>query len=257
MKNNALLIAWTAITTVIAVWFFSSYAGNSNMMGNNYHNRSYSSWEMMWNYRQNNWSHQNMMWERWNRQLKWNYQNMPCTSSWNIIENIEKSDMSQTEIDTLKYQYSEEMLARDIYKYFYEKYSLKAFNNISSSEQKHMDELKLIFDRYEIALPSDYWVLKDKFNELKSVWEKSLKDALEVWMKIEMKDIDDIKSDISKTDNKDFQYVLDNIWWASYNHLRSFIKTINNNWIKTEIDYSKYLSENEINSRWNLNKIIK
>lgn len=255
MKKNALIIAWTAITTVIAVGFTSSYASTNNMWIN--HNKTTISWENT-NYWQHSWNsnHKNMIWWKKWWQHKENKKQENCSLSWTTIENIEKSDMSQIEIDTLKYQYSEEMLARDIYKYFYEKYKVNTFNNISSSEQKHMDELKLLFTRYNIAIPTDYWVLNDKFNELKTMWEVSLKDALEVWIKIEMLDIVDIQLDISKTDNKDFQYILKNIWGASYNHLRSFIKTINNNWLKTEIDYSKFLSNDEINTKWNLSKNI-
>jgi hypothetical protein len=69
-----------------------------------------------------------------------------------------------------------------------------------------------------------------------------------------MLDIDDISKNIKLTDNDDFKIIFTNIWWASYNHLRSFIKAIENNNLTTNLDYSKYLTNDDLNTRWPLNK---
>jgi hypothetical protein len=51
-------------------------------------------------------------------------------------------------------------------------------------------------------------------------------------------------------DNNDILAVYSNIWWASYNHMRWFLKALDNNWFTTGIDYSDYLTEEEANSKW-------
>ena len=150
----------------------------------------------------------------------------------------------------LYYGYSEEMLAHDMYMYFYELYGVNTFQNIANSELEHMTAVKALLDRYELDIPTDYGELSDEFDALKAEWEESLQKALEVWIKIEMLDIEDIAETIRTTDNDDFKIMFTNIGGASYNHLRGFVSWLANNWLTTDIDYSEYLSEEEVATKW-------
>jgi len=67
----------------------------------------------------------------------------------------------------LEKQYEEEMMANELYSDFYEMYGIETFNNIASSEAKHMEAVKVLLDRYEIAVPTDYNHIKDLYNQLK------------------------------------------------------------------------------------------
>ena len=167
-----------------------------------------------------------------------------------MLVDIEKQDVSAIEIDLLQKQYEEEMMANELYTSFYDKYGIETFKNIAQSEAKHMQAVKALLDRYEIEVPTDYDHIKDLYEELKSDWSKSAFDALEVWVKIEFVDIEDIVKAIKTTDNDDIKIVFTNIGWGSYNHLRGFLKAIDNNWYETDLNWEEYLDEDDLNTKW-------
>lgn len=168
---------------------------------------------------------------------------------WNqlFLDEIPKSDLTTDEENLILDQYREEKVAYDLYNYFYELYGNKTFSMIANSENQHMQAVKSLIDRYSLETPTDYWKLKDTYNTLKKEWEKSLNDALNVWIKVEMLDIEDMVNAIKNTDNDDLKQVFLNIGWASYNHLRAFARNAN-----TNLNFSKYLSNDELNTRWSL-----
>jgi hypothetical protein len=47
----------------------------------------------------------------------------------------------------------EEKLARDVYSVFYTKYNVQAFHTIAAAENRHMEAVKKLLDRYGIADP--------------------------------------------------------------------------------------------------------
>jgi hypothetical protein len=108
-------------------------------------------------------------------------------------------------------QYGEEKMAHDLYTYAYKKYGVNTFLNISKSEQKHMDILKVLLDRYNIAAPSDYAKDNELYKTLKAKIDLSEKDAIEVGIMVEKVDIDNIAEEIKTTDNDDFKVILTNI----------------------------------------------
>lgn len=208
---------------------------------------SVSAWHWEWNW----WWHWNWHWNwEWNWNWRAEMQNNQEEKKDCKMELPEKQDLSAYEAERLTYQYSEEMVARDAYNYLYDLYWVKTFQKIASAEQKHMDMVKTLLDRYQLEAPAWYWVLQDEFDNLKTEWEKWLKEALEVWVKIEILDINDTTKTMKNVDNDDILTVYVNIWWASYNHLRWFLKALKNNWLETTIDYSNYLNDEEINSKW-------
>ncbi|MDD4151478.1 MAG: DUF2202 domain-containing protein, partial [Candidatus Gracilibacteria bacterium] len=167
------------------------------------------------------------------------------------LTNIATGTLTDEDKKLIQYSYSEEMLARDLYKYFYEKYNNSTFKNISESEQKHLDSVKRLIDAYNIETPKDYGDLKDAYANLKESGDKGLKEAFETGIKIEMLDIKDIINSIEKTDNQSIRQILANIGSASYMHMKSFILGLKNANLTTDIDYSEYLSNSDLDSKGN------
>lgn len=185
----------------------------------------------------------------WNWAWKWNKDKWDHNPA-DMIDDIEPSDLDATEIDLLAKQYEEEMMANELYLSFYEEYGVETFKNIAESEAKHMEAVKALLDRYELPTPTNYDHIQDLYDDLKAKWALSLKDALEVWVNIEIVDIDDIITAIKASDNDDIRTVLVNIWGASYNHMRGFVKALDNAWYNTDIDYSDYIDTDDVNTKW-------
>lgn len=232
MKKTTKILAAIVATTIITTGTISTYA-----MGN--------------------WQWQGQWMGKWNGQ--WQHSSQENKHSWNpsdMISKIATWTLSEQEKLDLAYQYSEEKVAYDAYNYFYTLYGQETFANIANSESEHMARVKVLLDRYSLPTPTTYWELQDEFDTLKLEWEKGLKEALEVGLKIEMLDIEDIKDTIKSTDNDDLKIVFTNIWWASYNHMRWFLKWLSNAGLTTKIDYSKYLSQEQVNSKWTLKHLL-
>ena len=145
------------------------------------------------------------------------------------VLDIPASDLSPEEISALLFMREEEKLARDIYNALYDVWGQPTFTNIAASEQKHMDEIKLLLDRYNLADPAlapgsfsnpDLGALYDQLVAQGSV---SLADALKVGAAIEEIDILDLEERLAQTDNADIQQVFTNLMMGSYNHLNSFV----------------------------------
>ena len=232
MKTNKILVAGLATTIILGLSITSSYAYSWN---GGWYGKSDWQWIHQWE-GQWKWQH-----EKWNKQ-----EHNPSK----MIESVEIQDVNAIEIDLLEKQYEGEMMANELYTSFYEKYWVETFKNIADSEAKHMEAIQVLLDRYGIETPTNYDHIQSLYEHLKVKWELSLKDALEVWVSIEKVDIDDIITAIKSTDNDDIKIILTNIGWASYNHMRGFVKALNNNNLTTDIDYSDYLSEDDINTKW-------
>ncbi|MBP9779493.1 DUF2202 domain-containing protein [Candidatus Gracilibacteria bacterium] len=168
------------------------------------------------------------------------------------LSGVATSPLTEQEKLDLAYQYSEEMVARDAYTYFYSLYNIPTFQNIAASEQEHMDAVKTLLERYSLPIPTGYGELENTFATLKAEGEKGAKEALEVGLKIEILDIKDIVETIKATDNTDIKIVLTNIGGASYNHMRGFLQGLSNNGYTTTIDTSSYLTQSDLATRGNL-----
>lgn len=143
-----------------------------------------------------------------------------------------KYDLSSMEKDGLIYMRLEEKLARDVYLTLGKTYTQKMFINIPKSEQRHMDAVKALLDKYEIADPiTDNEIgaftnadFKKLFEDLVTKGQKSFKDAMLVGKEIEEMDIKDLVEKIAQTDNPDIKSVYENLKHGSENHLRAFTK---------------------------------
>ena len=94
----------------------------------------------------------------------------------------------------------EEKLARDVYLYAYDLYGMNIFNNISGSEERHMDHILDLLITYEVDDPAfdergkfNHPELQKLYDELTARCNLSLLDALMVGATIEDLDIFDLE----------------------------------------------------------------
>lgn len=138
------------------------------------------------------------------------------------------------EAATLTFMREEERLARDVYVEMDGLWSLLPFASIATSEQQHMDAIKVQMDKYGLADPSDPNAtgvfadgeLQQLYTDLVDRGDDSYLAALQVGALIEEVDIEDLEVAIEATDNADLQKVYDNLLRGSRNHLRAFVAEI-------------------------------
>ena len=148
------------------------------------------------------------------------------------VLDIPASDLSADETAALLFMREEEKLARDVYNFLYTAWGQPTFQNIAASEQMHMDELKVLLDRYALtdpALAPGQFTdpnLQALYTQLTTQGSLSLGDALKVGAAIEEIDILDLQTRMTQTDNADIQQVYTNLMNGSYNHLQSFTSVL-------------------------------
>ncbi len=124
----------------------------------------------------------------------------------------------------------EEKLARDVYITLNEQWNMAVFTNIAGSEQRHMDAVKALIDKYGMEDPvvdDTVGVFQDPamqalYNQLTAQGSESAEKALWVGATIEDLDIFDLNELIDTTDNEDILTVYQNLVKGSRNHLRAF-----------------------------------
>lgn len=136
------------------------------------------------------------------------------------------------EEESILFVREEEKLARDVYLYLYDLYGLQIFANIGESEQRHMDAVKLIIDKYNLPDPVEQTgdakgvfvneTIQQLYNDLTTRGQTSLEEALLVGGFIEESDLIDLSRRMENTDNEDFKLVLDNLRRGSAYHLNAF-----------------------------------
>lgn len=167
--------------------------------------------------------------------------------------------LSQQEKDDLSFLREEEKLARDVYLFSYNKYGDEIFNNISQSEQNHMNSVLTLLKKYKVNDPAQSAIgvfsnetLQDLYNDLTAQSDSSLIEALKVGALIEDLDIKDIDLNILNTKNTDLMSMYLRLRCGSTNHMRAFTKQIDGNgssytpqFISSDIFFSIINSENQ------------
>jgi len=159
--------------------------------------------------------------------------------------------LSQAEINDLKFLREEEKLARDVYLYSYDKYQLKIFDNISQSEQRHMNSVLNLLNKYGIPDSASTEIgvfnnpdLQKLYNTLTKQADISSVEALKAGATIEDLDINDIDDFTTNTTKPDILNVYENLNCGSKNHIRAFTRWLENE----EVTYTpQYLSIEEYN----------
>ena len=143
--------------------------------------------------------------------------------------------LTEEEASDLIFLREEEKLARDVYLAMLDLYEAQIFANISVSEQRHMDSVKRLIDKYGLVDPvvddtPGVFTNSDLGNIYAQLIEKgthSLEDALEVGVIIEEMDIHDIEVEMLPDATRlDVKRVLTNLLAGSYNHLDAFMKQL-------------------------------
>jgi len=164
----------------------------------------------------------------------------PVTTSDSILKisslegNVPPGELTEEERDGLVHMRLEEKVARDVYIYFGNLYNKKVFLNIQTSEQKHMDAMKRLLDKYIVEDPviddtpgvfSDaaFQLLYDDF----ILQGETVSEAFLVGKTIEELDISDLEFQLSFVDNPDIIQVYTNLLAGSESHLSTFLKYVN------------------------------
>ena len=157
--------------------------------------------------------------------------------------------LSETDAEHLLYMIQEEKLARDVYHelsiYYADDGSLLAriFENISASEQRHMDAIKRLITKYDLLNPvgdfdiGEFPDPEEGFTDFNNLYDDLLSagtvgycEALDVGRQIEELDIDDLEAalgvyeseSIAVVEASDVARVFGNLLNGSYNHLNAF-----------------------------------
>lgn len=145
------------------------------------------------------------------------------------------NDLTDTEKQGIQLMREEEKLAHDVYRVLYEKWQLPVFNNISSSEARHIDAVGSLIDYFELKDPIINEAGKFQNKELSGLYKtlsekgsRSLIAAMEVGAYIEEIDIKDLQDLIDQTSNETIKMVYANLLRASGNHLRAFTRQLSN-----------------------------
>ncbi len=149
-----------------------------------------------------------------------------------LLANFPAETLSAEETEALLFMREEEKLARDIYLGMYELWKVRIFDNISKAEQRHMDAIGCLIQKYELSDPvgengigvfqnADLQVLYDNLLAQGSV---SLQAAYTTGATIEDVDIRDLlgMADNPAVDNQDVVAVFGELTKASRNHMRAF-----------------------------------
>lgn len=168
-----------------------------------------------------------------------------------VIANLPVQGLSAEEKAGLTKMREEEKLARDVYQVLYEQWGLNIFNNIARSEQRHMNTVKSLHDKYGLIDPitdSSIGIFTDPemlelYTKLVEKGKTSIVDALQVGATIEDLDIKDLYDFLEQTDNLDIKTVYQNLVKGSRNHLRAFSYQLSMNGANYE---AQYLSASEI-----------
>jgi len=139
-----------------------------------------------------------------------------------------ESLLTEQEKSDLIFLRQEEKLAHDVYVYAFQKHAHFVFNNITNSEQTHIDNMTALLSKYNVVDPAagmangvfadnDLQVL---YNELIAKVNLSLADALKAAATIEDLDISDIDRFYTNTTKADILKVYDLLNCGSRNHLR-------------------------------------
>jgi hypothetical protein len=162
-----------------------------------------------------------------------------CSKDENTDDNNEsnpKTSISAADAEGLIFMREEEKLARDAYLYMYQEWGQQIFKNISGSEQSHMDLLLKRVEQYNLTdnVSQDTGVFNNTdlqllYNQLIAQGKDSLVAGLIVGATIEEVDIVDLEKYINASDNEDLKCTYDVLLIGSRNHLRGFVKNMNNN----------------------------
>ena len=153
-----------------------------------------------------------------------------------MAASAQTTTLSQKEKDAIVYMREEEKMARDVYMFLYEKWSMNPFGNIRQSEQIHMDRMEALILDYGLEDPVvkngdkpgvfTNSFLQGQYNQLVKSGSQSITEALKAGAKIEELDIADLDKRMAQTTNAPILTQFNYLKQASENHLRAFVRRL-------------------------------
>jgi hypothetical protein len=141
--------------------------------------------------------------------------------------------LSAEAISSLNFMREEEKLARDVYQVLANQWQVKVFENIVSSEQTHMDQIKCLLDSYQLADSASTVAGQFNNSELQNLYQTltargqtSLVEALRVGALIEEVDIRDLNQGLTLIQVPEIRTVYQSLLEGSKNHLRAFTNNL-------------------------------
>jgi len=129
----------------------------------------------------------------------------------------------------LLYLIEEEKLAHDVYTAMFDLWGARVFGNILKSEQTHQSQVLTVMNVRSIADPRSSTLgvfvndeLQALYDQLIAKGSKSVTDAYEVGVAIEVLDIDDLTKMLATAKDADVIAMMENLRKGSENHLRAF-----------------------------------
>jgi len=171
----------------------------------------------------------------------------------NSDQSVSVSQLSPQEAESLLFMREEEKLARDVYITLYEQWNNQVFDNISSAERRHMEKMRIKIEKYGLTDPiTDDSVgvfnnteLQELYWELVTKGQNSDLDALYVGGYIEEIDIIDLQNAIDESNHADITRSYQNLMRGSNNHLRAFVRQIENRGVPYE---AQEMSQDEVDA---------
>jgi hypothetical protein len=169
-----------------------------------------------------------------------------------LLPSCSSNKLSESETKGIKHIYEVEKVARDVYKYFYDKFATPVQNVISGSEQNHMDIMKELIDKYNLGDPAkglgygefSNTELRQLYADLLGRGSTSEIDALSTSAAIEEFDILEIRKNVTNTNGDDLASAYQQLMTGSENHLRIFTAKLK----EKAVEYKpQYLTQQEYN----------
>lgn len=137
--------------------------------------------------------------------------------------------VTETEAAGLLFMREEEKMARDVYAYLYDKYKLPVFKNISKSENAHMSAVLRLMTGFKVTdnssdNPGEFTNthVAELYNQLITMGNLSVADALKAGVLIEQTDISELKKELLAVENSSIKTVYTNLLKGSEAHLKAF-----------------------------------
>jgi len=154
----------------------------------------------------------------------------PPTSAPRLGLTATSAPLTAEEIKWLVYMREEEKLARDVYRFLYQKWNLTVFDRIQESENRHFGAVGTLLARYGAPDPAANDVaglfsdpkLAALYADLTAKGSLSVKDALDVGVWIEKADIADLEDALKGATKLDIKRVYTNLLDGSLSHLEAF-----------------------------------
>ena len=168
------------------------------------------------------------------------------------LASLPVEDLNDLEKESLTLMRQEEKLARDVYLTLGEKYDVPVFTNIPRAEQRHMDQLGQLLERYGLDDPiagrerGEFASaeMQALYDDLVAQGSRSEVEALVVGATIEDLDIHDLEMALAEgVDNQDIAMVYRNLAKGSRNHMRAFTTQLKNHGMEYE---AQYIAQNDL-----------